>query len=202
MNTFEMPYWSDRQTVLGIDEAGRGPLAGPMVVAGVVLPIGYDHALINDSKKLSDKKRRQLYLEIMRDALEVNIIIVSETMIDRMNVYQAAKMAMTSIAMRSSAFAVLTDAMPLSITKTSESLIKGDSKSISIAAASIVAKVIRDTMMIHLDRLYPDYGFARHKGYGTEAHLEAIAKYGITPSHRKSFAPVAFHQETLFADKG
>jgi ribonuclease HII len=202
MNTFENKFWNAEQLVVGIDEAGRGPLAGPLVVAGVVLPIGYSHPMINDSKQLSEKKRKELFTVIMKDACEVMIVIVDETTIDRENIYQATKQAMTIIAQRSIAQAVLSDAMPMSLNKNVVSIIKGDSKSISIAAASIIAKVIRDTKMKHLDKFYPEYGFAKHKGYGTKVHLDAIRTYGITPIHRKSFAPVAFVQESLFTDKG
>ncbi|PKM87022.1 MAG: ribonuclease HII [Firmicutes bacterium HGW-Firmicutes-10] len=202
MNTYEQPFWDDNQLVIGIDEAGRGPLAGPLIVAGVVLPIGYHHALINDSKQLSEKKRKLLFHEIMSNACEVIIVIVDETTIDRENIYQATRQAMANIARCSIAQAVLTDAMPLTLDKSVTSIIKGDSKSISIAAASIIAKVIRDTKMKHLDKIYPEYGFAKHKGYGTKAHTDAIQRYGITPIHRKSFAPVSFYQESLFANKG
>lgn len=202
MNTFEMPYWNENQVVCGIDEAGRGPLAGPMVVAGVVFPVGYQHPLINDSKQLSEKKRKMLFCEIMRDAIEVIVVVVDEATIDQVNVYQGAKQAMTNIATCSIAHAILTDAMPLEVKKNVTSIIKGDTKSISIAAASIIAKVVRDTKMKHLDRLYPEYGFAKHKGYGTKVHLNAISIYGITPIHRKTFAPVAYHQPSLFTDKG
>jgi ribonuclease HII len=202
MNTYELPFWNAGQLVCGIDEAGRGPLAGPMVVAGVVLPIGYSHSVINDSKQLSEKKRNLLFTEIMRDAVEVIIVIVDEATIDKQNIYQAAKSAMTKIAHCSVSHSILTDAMPVTCDKQVQSIIKGDTKSISIAAASIIAKVVRDTKMKHLDSIYPQYGFAKHKGYGTQVHLNAIAAYGITPIHRKSFAPVAFHQESLFSDKG
>ena len=202
MNTFEMPFWRDNKVVCGIDEAGRGPLAGPMVVAGVVFPIGYQHSLINDSKQLSEKKRNLLFCEIMRDAVEVIVVVVDEATIDKVNIYQCAKLAMANIAKCSIANAILTDAMPLEVKKDVTSIIKGDTKSISIAAASIIAKVIRDTKMKHLDKLYPEYGFAKHKGYGTKAHLDAISTYGITPIHRRTFAPVAYHQQSLFTDKG
>lgn len=202
MNTFELPFWQDNQLVCGIDEAGRGPLAGPMVVAGVVLPIGYSHSEINDSKQLSEKKRNSLFSLIMRDALEVIIIFVDEKTIDRENVYQAAKQAMTKIAEQSISNSILTDAMPIECAKQVQSIIKGDSKSISIAAASIIAKVVRDTKMRHLDQQYPLYGFAKHKGYGTKEHIRAIAMYGILTIHRQSFAPITFHQQSLFSDKG
>lgn len=202
MNTFEMPFWSKQQSVIGIDEAGRGPLAGPMVVAGVVFEANYQHSLINDSKKLSEKKRRELFDVIMKDALEIIIMVVDEVTIDQLNIYQAAKKAMTDIARISVADAVLTDAMPLEIDKPVISIIKGDQRSISIAAASIIAKVVRDNKMIHLDKQYPQFGFARHKGYPTAAHLEAIATFGITACHRRSYGPVMFHQQSLFSDKG
>jgi ribonuclease HII len=202
MNTFELPFWNEGKFVCGIDEAGRGPLAGPMIVAGVVLPIDYIHPMINDSKQLSEKKRNALFSEIMRDAVEVIIVVVNELTIDKENIYQAAKQAMVKIAHNSIAHAILTDAMPIEVNKDVTSIIKGDTKSISIAAASIVAKVIRDTKMKHLDKIYPQYGFAKHKGYGTKVHMDAIYTNGITPIHRKSFAPVAFYQESLFSDKG
>lgn len=202
MNTYEMPYWNDNKVVCGIDEAGRGPLAGPMVVAGVVFPVGYQHPLINDSKQLSEKKRKLLFCEIMRDAIEVIIVVVDEVTIEKVNIYQCAKLAMANIAMCSIANAILTDAMPLDVKKDVTSIIKGDTKSISIAAASIIAKVVRDTKMQHLDKMYPDYGFAKHKGYCTKVHLDAICTYGITPIHRRTFAPVAYHQQSLFTDKG
>ena len=202
MNTFEMPFWNVGKVVCGIDEAGRGPLAGPMVVAGVVFPIGYQHPMINDSKQLSEKKRKLLFCEIMRDAIEVIVVVVDEATIDKDNIYQCAKQAMAKIATYSIASAVLTDAMPINVKKDVTSIIKGDTKSISIAAASIIAKVMRDTKMKHFDKMYPEYGFAKHKGYGTKAHLDAIGKYGITPIHRRSFAPVAYHQQSLFTDKG
>ncbi len=202
MNTFELPFWNEGKYVCGIDEAGRGPLAGPMIVAGVVLPINYIHPMINDSKQLSEKKRNALFFEIMRDAVEVIIVVVDELTIDKENIYQAAKQAMTKTAHYSIAQAILTDAMPIEVNKNATSIIKGDTKSISIAAASIVAKVVRDTKMKHLDKIYPEYGFAKHKGYGTKVHMAAICANGITPIHRKSFAPVAFHQESLFSDKG
>lgn len=202
MNTYEKPFWNDGRVVCGIDEAGRGPLAGPMVVVGVVLPMNYVHPKINDSKQLSESKRNALFTEIMRDAVEVIIVVVDEMTIDKVNIYQAAKQAMMKIAECSVADAILTDAMPIDVNKDTTSIIKGDSKSISIAAASIIAKVIRDTKMKHLDKIYPEYGFAKHKGYGTKVHMDAICAYGITPNHRRSFAPVAFHQESLFSDKG
>lgn len=197
-NDYEHTYWPEGKLVLGMDEAGRGPLAGPLTVAGVIFPAGYENPDIYDSKAVSEKKRERLYDMIMEDALWFEIREVSEEDIDRYNIYRADQMAMDAMARESGAEVILTDAMPLEIEgKTVISLVKGDQKSISIAAASILAKVTRDRLMKEYDKLYPQYGFASNKGYPTKAHLEAIEKYGITPIHRKSFGPVAFHQEKL-----
>ena len=196
-NEYEHQYWQQEKLVLGIDEAGRGPLAGPLVVAGVVFPIGYENKDIYDSKALSEKKREALFEVIQEDALSFTISIVQEKEIDRLNIYRADQEAMKEIALKMMADIVLTDAMPIEIEKPVFSLIKGDQKSISIAAGSILAKVTRDRLMKEYDKLYPEYGFAKNKGYGTKQHMEAIQTYGITPIHRRSFAPVAFHQETL-----
>lgn len=197
-NDYEHAYWPEGKLVLGMDEAGRGPLAGPLTVAGVIFPAGYENPDIYDSKAVSEKKRERLYDMIMEDALWFEIREVSEEDIDRYNIYRADQMAMDAMARESKAEIILTDAMPLEIEgKTVISLVKGDQKSISIAAASILAKVTRDRLMKEYDKLYPQYGFASNKGYPTKAHLEVIEKYGITPIHRKSFGPVAFHQEKL-----
>jgi ribonuclease HII len=197
-NDYEHAYWPEGKLVLGMDEAGRGPLAGPLTVAGVIFPAGYENPDIYDSKAVSEKKRERLYDTILEDALWFEIREVSEEDIDRYNIYRADQMAMDAMARESEAEVILTDAMPLEIDgKTVISLVKGDQKSISIAAASILAKVTRDRLMKEYDKLYPQYGFASNKGYPTKAHLEAIEKYGITPIHRKSFGPVAFHQEKL-----
>ncbi|MBR3310626.1 MAG: ribonuclease HII [Solobacterium sp.] len=197
-NDYEHAYWPEGKLILGMDEAGRGPLAGPLTVAGVIFPAGYENPDIYDSKAVSEKKRERLYDTILEDALWFEIREVSEEDIDRYNIYRADQMAMDAMARESEAEVILTDAMPLEIDgKTVISLVKGDQKSISIAAASILAKVTRDRLMKEYDKLYPQYGFASNKGYPTKAHLEAIEKYGITPIHRKSFGPVAFHQEKL-----
>lgn len=197
-NDYEHAYWPEGKLILGMDEAGRGPLAGPLTVAGVIFPAGYENPDIYDSKAVSEKKRERLYDTILEDALWFEIREVSEEDIDRYNIYRADQMAMDTMARESEAEVILTDAMPLEIDgKTVISLVKGDQKSISIAAASILAKVTRDRLMKEYDKLYPQYGFASNKGYPTKAHLEAIEKYGITPIHRKSFGPVAFHQEKL-----
>lgn len=198
-NEYEKLAWEKGLTVVGIDEAGRGPLAGPLVVAGVVFPTGYDSGEINDSKQLSEKKREQLYDLIIRDALFYQIEIVEPEEIDRINILEADRAAMSRIAMAAPTDIVLTDAVELYIKKSVTSLIKGDTLSCSIAAGSILAKVTRDRLMYQYDKLYPEYGFARHKGYGTKAHMEALRKYGACPIHRRSFRPVLDTlQGTLF----
>lgn len=190
-NEYEHAYWQKNQYVLGIDEAGRGPLAGPLVVAGVVFEIGYENPEIYDSKALSEKKREQLYDIIKEDALYFEIVEVSEQDIDRYNIYRADQIAMEKIASDLPTDFVITDAMPLTTQDNFISLVKGDQKSISVAAGSILAKVYRDRLMKHYDAIYPMYGFARNKGYGTKEHLQAIDTYGITPIHRHSFAPIS-----------
>ena len=189
-NEYENKYWAENKLVIGIDEAGRGPLAGPLVVAGVVFPIGYDTKDIYDSKKLSVKKRDELYDLILEDALYYNIQIVDEKTIDELNILQATRMAMTKIALDAKVEVVLTDAMKLYIDKNVIDLIKGDQKSGSIAAGSILAKVTRDRIMNQLDEIYPEYGFKKNKGYPTASHLAALQKYGPTNIHRYSYKPV------------
>lgn len=188
------------ECILGLDEAGRGPLAGPCIVSGVILPKGYQHPLINDSKQLSEKQRKQCYKDILRDALWIMIISVTPKTIDKDNIYQATKNAMKLIASYSDAKIVLTDAMPFTIKdKDTRDYVKGDSRSINIAAASIIAKVTRDHMMEEYDKEYPEYGFAQHKGYPTKKHVEALNQYGITAIHRLTFEPVkSMTQKTLF----
>lgn len=187
------------ECILGLDEAGRGPLAGPCIVSGVILPKGYQHPLINDSKQLSEKQRKQCYKDILRDALWIMIISVTPKTIDKDNIYQATKNAMKLIASYSDAKIVLTDAMPFTIKdKDIRDYVKGDSRSINIAAASIIAKVTRDHMMEEYDKEYPEYGFAQHKGYPTKKHVEALNQYGITAIHRLTFEPVkSMTQKTL-----
>lgn len=179
----------------GTDEAGRGPLVGPVVAACVVLPLDYKNDEINDSKKLTEKKREKLFDIIMNDSLAVGIGIVSAEEIDEINIYQASKLAMIKAYKEANKSIkiehLLTDAMEINeldipVTK----IIKGDSKSITIAAASIIAKVTRDKMLYELDRKYPMYGFKDHKGYPTKKHLEAINKYGLIEGYRKTYGPV------------
>ena len=195
MIEFEEKLWSEDRLLLGIDEAGRGPMAGPCIVCGIVFPKGYQNDLIDDSKKLSDKKRRELVDQITKDALILEIVEISVAEIDEKNIYQATKDAMAAIAQKLDVDYVITDAMPLDIeNKEINSLVKADQKSITVAAASIIAKTCRDDIMIAYDELYPEYGFAQHKGYGTKMHKEAILKHGRCPIHRKSFRFKDEHQ--------
>lgn len=180
--------------VAGVDEVGRGPLAGPVVVAAVILPQNTRIKGINDSKKLSLKKREELYKQIMKEAVSVSIAYVYEDVIDEINIYEATKRGMLEAIMKldEKPDHVLIDAMPLHELEIEHtSIIHGDALSASIGAASIVAKVTRDHYMEKMDFKYPNYGFARHKGYCTKLHLEALEKYGPCEIHRKSFAPVA-----------
>lgn len=179
--------------IAGVDEVGRGPLAGPVVVASVILPENFFIEKINDSKKLSEATREKIYDIIMENAIAVNRAIIDEKTIDRVNIYQAAMNGMYEAiyGLNLKPDAVLIDAMPLeSLDIYHQSIIKGDAKSASIAAASIVAKVERDRMMNEFDKIYPQYGFAKNKGYGTSEHLEALRKYGPCEIHRKSFEPI------------
>lgn len=173
-----------------MDEAGRGPVCGPAVVAGVIFPPGYSNPRLNDSKKLSEKKREALYHEIVRDALSYQIVFVSEEQIDRQNIYRAVQNGMSAIAHALHPDHILTDAMPLPDFPDAEAIVKGDTKSLSIAAASILAKVSRDHYMMELDRLYPMYGLKQHKGYPTRAHLQAMDVYGVQDFYRRSYGPV------------
>lgn len=186
MIEYEVPFWEKGELVVGIDEAGRGPMAGPLVVCGVVLPKYYQHPIINDSKALSEKKRLQCFADIVKDALIIETEIVEVTIIDQINIYQATKQAMETIVEKLS-IASLIDAIKITTNHTSIPIIKGDQKSISIAAASIIAKVTRDTIMQHAHQQYPVYGFDKHKGYPTKAHQIAIKQHGLSPLHRKTF---------------
>ncbi|MFV0479138.1 MAG: ribonuclease HII [Anaerorhabdus sp.] len=190
-NEYEKEYWMKQIAVVGIDEAGRGPLAGPLVVAGVQFDIGYENPAIYDSKALSEKKRKELFCTIIKEAKEYAWEIISPTQIDKENIYRATQNAMDRIALKLTGAVILTDAMPLPNQKKEViSLVKGDQKSISIAGASILAKVLRDAIMQGYDFLYPEYGFAKHKGYPTKQHLEALNTYGVLMIHRRSYGPV------------
>lgn len=190
MTEYELEYWNKNELVIGLDEAGRGPIAGPLVVAGVIFPAFYHNPLINDSKKLSSKTREQLMGVIIKDCLRYEVTVIEPKTIDDKNIYQATKDGMTSIILNYK-IAALTDAMPISIETEVTSIIKGDQKSVSIAAASILAKVTRDKIMEDYDLVYPEYGFKKHKGYPTKQHVEALEKHGITPIHRLTFKPVS-----------
>lgn len=183
--------------IAGVDEVGRGPLNGPVVSACVVLPKRYHKDGIIDSKKLSEKKRNELFDIIKRDALGIGVGIVYADEIDELNIYEATKKSM-KLAINncnSKIEHVLIDAMKLDLDIPSTSIIKGDAKSISIAAASIIAKVTRDTMMYELDKKYPMYGYKNHKGYPTKKHIEAINKYGLIEGYRKTYGPVKDYLE-------
>ena len=192
---YEKELWNKGiEYVGGVDEVGRGPLIGPVVTACVVLPHDFELEGLTDSKKLTEKKREQFYDYIMEHAVCVKIGMCSPERIDEINIYQASKEAMIEaiekVAREIPLEHVLVDAMPLDIDIDTTSIIKGDAKSITIAAASVIAKVTRDRMMIELDHKYPMYGFGKHKGYPTKQHLEAIETYGLIEGYRKTYGPV------------
>lgn len=190
--------------IAGVDEVGRGPLAGPVVVAAVILPLNLRIKGINDSKKLSLKKRNELYKIILNEALAVNVSFIDECVIDEINIYEATKKGMLEAisGLKIKPEHVLIDAMPLrELAIPHTSIIHGDALSASIGAASIIAKVTRDEYMDKMDIKYPNYGFKHHKGYCTKEHLEALEKYGPCEIHRKSFAPVKkFYTKQLTLD--
>ena len=176
--------------ICGIDEAGRGPLAGPVVAGAVVLPKDSQILWLNDSKKLSAKKREELYDVIMREAVAVGVGFASPARIDEINILQATYEAMREAVLKLSVKPqiLLNDAVTIpGMVIPQVPIIKGDAKSVSIAAASIIAKVTRDRLMEEYDKIMPEYGFAAHKGYGAQAHIEALKKYGPSPIHRASF---------------
>ena len=174
--------------IAGVDEAGRGPLAGPVVAAAVILKKGDFIAGLNDSKKLSEKRREELFDEITKKAVAYGVGIVDEKCIDKINILRATKLAMMEAVGKINPDYVLVDAVELEKLRVGQNaIIKGDAKSVSIAAASIIAKVTRDRIMVNLDKEYPQYGFLKHKGYGTKEHIDAIKKFGASPIHRKTF---------------
>ncbi len=187
-------YNEGYMSIAGTDEAGRGPLYGPVVAACCVLPKDFILEGLNDSKQLSEKKRNMYIDYIKENALAYGIGIVSAQEIDEINIYEASRKAMTlainEVRKKLKVDYVLTDAMPLNIDIPSLPIIKGDAKSITIAAASVIAKVTRDEMLYEVDKKYPQYGFAKHKGYPTKAHIEAINKYGLIKGYRKTYGPV------------
>ncbi len=178
------------KTIAGIDEAGRGPLAGPVVAAAVILPPGYRNEYINDSKKLTEQRREELYVIIKKDAIAVGLGVVEASAIDRINILQATLLAMkeaVSELFPPPDYLLVDGKNKVPIVMHQETIISGDSLSVSIAAASIIAKVSRDKIMEIYHRQYPQYNFMKNKGYGTEEHREAIHKYGICKIHRMSF---------------
>lgn len=211
MQAFEREcYAAGQQLVAGVDEAGRGPLAGPLVIAAVILPQDVFINGLNDSKQLSAAKRDLLYEEIMAKALDIEVNIVSVSNIDELNIYAATQQGMAQVIenMHCKPQTALIDAMPLRLPDIKvKSIIHGDALSVSIAAASIIAKVTRDRIMERLDEVYPAYGFAHNKGYGSAAHMQALAVQGATRWHRRSYepvksmqlAPVAAEENILFA---
>ncbi len=189
LQEFERKY-SEKKYICGIDEVGRGPLAGPVVAGAVILPKDCDILYINDSKKLSEAKRNELYEIIMEKAVCAKTAIVGHNVIDEINILQATYEAMRQAiaSLEPQPDLLLNDAVNIpGITIPQVGIIKGDAKSISIGAASIIAKVTRDAMMVEYDKIYPEYDFASNKGYGSAKHIEAIKKYGPCPIHRRSF---------------
>lgn len=189
MKIYERKYW-DYSHICGIDEVGRGPLAGPVVAAAVILPKDCNLLYINDSKQLSEQKREELYEQIMAQAVSVGIGVVSHERIDEINILQATYEAMRQAVGKLNVVPdlLLNDAVTIpELPMKQVPIIKGDAKSISIAAASIVAKVTRDHMMVELDKFYPHYGFAGNKGYGSAAHIQALKKFGPCRIHRRTF---------------
>lgn len=191
---FDQSYRTNfRQKIAGVDEAGRGPLAGPVVAAAVILPRRFTLVGLNDSKQLTEQQRESFYNQIVHEAESYAITVVDNRVIDQVNIYQATKKAMTDtlIALDVKPDVSLIDAMEIHrMPYPTHAIIKGDETSLAIAAASILAKVTRDRIMQEIDQEYPAYQFKSNKGYGTKEHLEAIENYGITPYHRHTFAPI------------
>lgn len=181
--------------ICGVDESGRGPLAGPLFVAAVILPLGKKYKYINDSKLLNEKKRKLAYEEVVTNALSISVSIATVDEIDKYNIYQSTKMKMINSikTLEIKPDFVLIDAMKIEEIQNKLSLIKGDRKSISIAAASVIAKVKRDEYMLHLDKKYPMYNFKKNKGYPTKEHKMLLKEFGPCNEHRKSFKPVKDH---------
>ena len=184
-------YEKGFNNICGIDEAGRGPLAGPVVVAGVIMPQDSMIEGVNDSKKVTEKRREKLYDLILNEAISYSVAIVGQDVIDEINILNATKQGVTQVVdeLDIKPDLILVDALEHINTKgiPYEPIIKGDAKCYNIAAASIIAKVTRDRIMREWDEIYPQYGFINHKGYGTAKHIAAIKKYGLCPIHRKSF---------------
>ncbi|AKA50206.1 hypothetical protein VO56_03110 [Mycoplasmopsis gallinacea] len=192
MQRYEQEYWDKNLSIIGLDEVGRGCVAGPMVVAGVIFPINYENNKIKDSKKLTAKQREELFEIIKKDALEVVYVFMSEEEIFNLNPKKASKTGMERCLdlIKSDVDLVMTDFEKIDTEKEQINLVKGDQKSISIAAASIIAKVVRDQYMDNLSSKHPEFGWDRNKGYLTKEHFNAIFAYGITDFHRKNFEPI------------
>lgn len=186
-------YKEGYNLIAGTDEVGRGPLVGPVVAAAVILPKNYELRGLNDSKKLSEKKRNIFYDIIMKDAIAVGVGIVSETIIDEINILEASRLAMNEALdkLEVKPDYILSDAMKLDRDVPVLPIIHGDASSMNIAAASVIAKVTRDRMMEELGKIHPEYEFERHKGYPTKRHIELVRKYGILNEYRKTFRPIS-----------
>ena len=185
-------YAQGIQLIAGVDEVGRGPLAGPVVAAAVILPENCKIPGLNDSKKIPKSKHQAIYQAVLDQALSVGIGVKDNQVIDQVNIYEATKLAMVEAIqdLDQQSLHLLIDAMKLDLPISQTSIIKGDANSLSIAAASVVAKVTRDQMMAAYDQEYPGYDFGQNAGYGTSKHLEGLEKYGVTPIHRRSFEPI------------
>ncbi len=185
-------YTQGIQLIAGVDEVGRGPLAGPVVAAAVILPKACKIPGLNDSKKIPKSKHKEIYEAVLQNAIAIGIGIKDNQVIDQVNIYEATKLAMREAIgqLEPQPQHLLIDAMRLDLPISQTSIIKGDANSLSIAAASIVAKVTRDQMMEEFDRKYPGYDFAQNAGYGTAKHLAGLDQLGVTPIHRRSFEPV------------
>lgn len=190
--SYEKKFWDKGEIVAGVDEVGRGPLAGPVVTAAVIIDKNFDLIDVNDSKKLSPQRRLELYPKILEEAVSVAVGVKNAQVIDQINIYEADRLAMAQAVndLDRKPDALLVDAMNVPVDIPQIKLIKGDAKSNSIAAASIVAKVFRDKLMDDYAKIYPQYNFPHNAGYGTKDHLEALKKYGPTPIHRRSFEPI------------
>ncbi len=186
-------YKKGYKLIAGTDEVGRGPLVGPVVASAVILPINYKLDGLTDSKKLSEKKREYFYDILMKDAISIGIGIVSEDVIDEINILEASRLAMNKALdeLDPKPDYILTDAMKLNRDVEVLPIIHGDALSITIAAASVIAKVTRDRMMVELGKKYPEYEFASHKGYPTKKHIELVKKYGVLKEYRKTFKPIS-----------
>ncbi len=188
----EQQYWQEFPYIAGIDEVGRGPLAGPVVSAAVILPRDFRVLEVNDSKQLTADKRQELFLQIVEGALAIGVGVQSEQVIDEINIYEATRLAMAEAVgnLDIQPNFLFVDAMQVPVDIPQLKLIKGDAKSNSIACASIVAKVLRDRLMNSFAQAYPGYDFANNDGYGTKKHLEGLKKLGVTPIHRQTFEPI------------